>query len=602
MRKTKQLREQISNIGNPTSMTHTRPFITVLLFLFVSTFASTSAQAQQDTWVQIEALPTLNEAQSRARAYANAFDNIAGFRVASGWYAVAIGPFSAQDAATEIARLRRENLIPSDSYLADSRGFSQQFWPLGGTSLSNQPAEQEETLLTQEEPIGTLLTLPDETPREARASENALSRAEKMAIQEALQWEGFYNSAIDGAFGRGTRASMGEFQSAMNYEVTGVLTTAQRRALLEKFNAVFTSAGMAPYTDSKAGISIDLPLGLVEFDRYDAPFAHFRSKTDKNVSVSLISQKGDQATLFGLYEIMQTLEIVPLQGDRNRGEDSFTLEGSNADISSYTYAKLDAGTIKGFTLVWPAGDRGSMKRISSAIQGSLVALNGDALNDMAGDGDREQRIDLMAGLDIRQPSLSRSGFYLDQNGTVLTTSEMAQTCARLTLDGETEATLLMSDPALGIAILRPSDTLTPLGFARLAATAPRLQSEIAVAGYSFEGALDAPTVTFGKLADVRGLAGEESLQRLDLSALLGDAGGPVVNGNGAVIGMLRAPAQGARSLPENVSFAASSAAISDVLAANGITGQTADEQTPLDAIDLTQAASDMTVLVSCWND
>lgn len=583
-------------------MTHTRPFITVLLFLFVSTFASAPAQAQENTWVQIEALPTLSEAQTRARAYANAFDNIAGFRVSSGWYAVAIGPFTAQDAATEIARLRRENLIPSDSYLADSRGFSQQFWPLGGTSLTDPPVTLEGTSLTQEAPIGTLLTLPDETPREARASENALSRDEKMALQEALQWEGFYNSAIDGAFGRGTRASMGEYQAAMNYEVTGVLTTAQRRTLLERFNAVFTSAGMAPYEDSKAGISIDLPLALVEFDRYDAPFVHFRPKTDKNVSVSLISQKGDQATLFGLYEIMQTLEIVPLQGARSRNEDSFTLEGNNAQISSYTYAKLEAGTIKGFTLVWPAGDRGSLKRITAAIQDSFVALNGDALNDMAGDSDSAQSIDLMAGLDIRQPSLSRSGFFLDENGTVLTTSEMAQTCTRLTLDGETEASLLHSDPALGIAILRPSDKLTPLAYARLAANAPRLQSEIAVAGYSFEGALDAPTVTFGKLADVRGLAGEENLQRLDLAALAGDAGGPVVNGNGAVIGMLRAQVKGARSLPENVSFAASSKAISDVLVANGLAAQAADTQVPLDAIDLTQAASDMTVLVSCWND
>ena len=37
------------------------------------------------------------------------------------------------------------------------------------------------------------------------------------------------------------------------------------------------------------------------------------------VRVLLISQSGDQGTLFGLYDIMQTLEIVPMEGPRDRG-------------------------------------------------------------------------------------------------------------------------------------------------------------------------------------------------------------------------------------------------------------------------------------------
>jgi hypothetical protein len=61
-----------------------------------------------------------------------------------------------------------------------------------------------------------------------------------------------------------------------------------------------------------------MPTGMVEFARYEAPFAHYDSKDGSGVRVLLISQSGDQRTLFGLYDIMQTLEIVPLEGQRER--------------------------------------------------------------------------------------------------------------------------------------------------------------------------------------------------------------------------------------------------------------------------------------------
>ena len=93
------------------------------------------------------------------------------------------------------------------------------------------------------------------------------------------------------------------------------------------------------------------------------------------------------------------------------------------------------------------------------------------------------------------------------------------------------------DEALGIALLKPAENLSPLTYANFRNTAPRLKSEVAVAGYSYDGALGAATMTFGQLADVRGLNGEENLRRLALSAQAGDAGGPVFDMSGRVLGM-----------------------------------------------------------------
>ena len=83
---------------------------------------------------------------------------------------------------------------------------------------------------------------------------------------------------------------------------------------------------------------------------------HRPDLSDLPANVLLISQEGDQTRLYGLFEILQTLEIIPPNGPRDRSENSFEIEGMNGRIHSYAYATLVDGQIKGFALIWPAGD------------------------------------------------------------------------------------------------------------------------------------------------------------------------------------------------------------------------------------------------------
>ena len=152
------------------------------------------------SWVQVEAHPTLREAQARAQAYSGALPDVAGFRLRSGWFALALGPYTETQAQARLRDLRGGGIIPSDSYISDSRPYRQQFWPVGGAQT--QPVTTA--------PAAAPLPVPasDETPRQARRSEGLLSRDEREDLQIALQWFGFYDAAIDGSFGRGTRRSM----------------------------------------------------------------------------------------------------------------------------------------------------------------------------------------------------------------------------------------------------------------------------------------------------------------------------------------------------------------------------------------------------------
>ena len=577
--------------------------------LFSIAFANT-AQAQQRTvaaWVQIEAQPSLSQARDSIRDYATRLQDVNGFSLGAGWYAIALGPYAPQDAERVLQVYRAEGIIPRDSYIVASSDFQQQFWPIGANALSGPalvpaaPAPDRSLDATPE--TAALPDLPDpepidETPAQARASERDLSRDARAALQEALKWAGFYGGAIDAAFGRGTRGAMARWQEAQGDQPTGILTTRQRAELLSAYNAVLADLGLETVQDAEAGIEIKLPTAVVDFDKYEPPFVHYTQSGDIDARVFLISQRGDSTTLAGLYDIMQTLEIVPETGPRTLTDSAFTLIGESALMISHTQAWLQDGEIKGFTLIWPAGDEERRTRLLGEMQESFARLEG--VLDAAAGSTEAQSIDLVSGLEIRKPRMTRSGFYVDRSGSVITTSDAVQGCGRITIDQDHEASITSQNASLGLAILRPRETLAPLAVAALQNTVPRLQSDVAVAGYSYGGRLGAPTVTFGQLADLRGLNGEKQLNRLALTALEGDVGGPVFDAAGTVMGMLLPATQQGRTLPDDVGFALTADALRRELQNAGITPVPPADTSVLAPEALANKAKGITVLVSCW--
>ncbi|PZR01044.1 MAG: peptidoglycan-binding protein [Cereibacter sphaeroides] len=567
-----------------------------LVLVLVTAFGA-AGQAQDNTWVQIEAQPTLAEAKERAEAYASAFPDVAGFALRSGWFGIVLGPYASEEAQTKLTDLKRERLIPSDSFIAYGRDFRDRFWP------DETQAPTPELQITEPVPEATATSpLQDETPEQARATEAALDKEERQELQTALQWFGFYASSIDGAIGPGTRTAMAAWQEANAAEPTGVLTTRQRDTLVGAHKAAVAELGLQKVSETEAGIEIDLPMAMIAFDRYEPPFARFSEKDGSGVSVLLISQPGDEPALRGLYDFMQTLQIVPLEGERSRTERSFEIQGRNGEIESFTHVELAGGLIKGYTLVWPVGNGGKMERVLAAMESSFRPLGDRALDPGLAPMDDAQREGMLSGLEVRKPILSRSGFFIDATGTVLTTPDVLQSCARVTIDGDQEMKVRLSDTSSGLAVLTPDRPLSPPAVASFQRAAEPAGAEVAVAGYPFEGELTSPTLTFGLVEALQGLDGEPGLKRLSLPAKTGDAGGPVVDGTGAVVGMLLPRTKdGTRILPPDVTFAATAEAIEARLLTEGITLNLATQQGALPPEDLTRRATGMTVLVSCWD-
>ena len=584
-----------------------------ILALTLSIWSQGVVAQQAGTWIQLEAQPSRTAADTRVRVYASRAENIAGFALGRTWFAVVSGPYPDRATATEALRaLRQQGLAPSDSFLTNGERFGDQFWPVAGAVPADPAPAADDTAAAAPEadaatpapeaaPAPTATpAVPEESLQDARVSEQALSQDEKELLQTALAWAGFYDAKVDGAFGRGTRSAMEAWQLAQGFAPTGVLTTAQRAQLVGSYNAVLDGMNLQLVRDSAAGVEVMIPTGVVSFTSYEPPFARFGAKGDLPAQVLLISQEGDQNRIFGLYEILQTLAIFPPEGERTRGDESFEINGENAKVQSYVTARLEGDTIKGFALVWPAGDTARFTRIRDEMKASFATIDG-VLDPAIAQPDEDQAIDLVAGLQIRKPKVTRTGFYIDTTGRVLTDATAVAACDQISIDGSHPAKVTLTDDALGIAVLTPEEALSPQSVAAFQTQVPRIQTDIAVAGYPYGGVLVTPTLTFGTLADIRGLDGEETIKRLALTARDGDAGGPVFDNGGAVLGMLlpRTPRNG-QMLPPDVSFLVDADQIVTALDAAGIAVETTDTLAFMPPETLTLRAAESTVLVSCW--
>ncbi|NEY90672.1 peptidoglycan-binding protein [Tabrizicola oligotrophica] len=564
------------------------------LTLTTALVSATLAAAQEQAWVQIESYPSEETARSRAAAYAGEFPNVQVFS-GGAWHAIVLGPYAPEEAAGALTELRRAGRVPGDAFVTDGAKFE-------APDLMAAPVAPEAT--AEPEVVVAPTEVADETVPEARASEAALSRDDRMALQQALQWYGFYDSAIDGAFGSGTRNSMAAWQEASGFEPTGILTSHQRATLVANHAADLAEFGFETVTEPEAGIEITLPLALVAFDHYEPPFVHFGEKDGSGLRVMLISEPGGVEALAGLYDVLQTLEAVPETGPRERKEKSFRIEGVSDKVQSLAFAETRDGMVKGYLAVWTPADAAQMERILPVLQASFRAVGDKALDPGLVPMDEATRAGMLSGLELRQPRSVASGFFVDDMGHVATSLANVAGCARVTLGLETEAEVAATDDAAGLALLAARSPMAPQAVAHLASASPVAGVEVAVAGYSYGERLPAPVLTFGSLEAAEGLTGEPGFLRIVAPLMAGDMGGPVLDGAGKVLGIaVPVPEGSARLLPQGMALAADGGRLATLLQGAGIVAATPVAETAALSPDaLNAAALGMTVQVACWEN
>ena len=167
----------------------------------------------RQVWIQLETRLNLEASLDSIEIYARDLDNVNGFEINGGWFGVAIGPYDPEQADAALQKFRAEGVIPRTSFTTTCASFGARFYP---PAVAAQPAADTDraantapqTAPPTEEPAAEQPISPAEQLKQAKASESAMTEAEKKYLQRALAWAGFYESAIDGLYGSGTRAAM----------------------------------------------------------------------------------------------------------------------------------------------------------------------------------------------------------------------------------------------------------------------------------------------------------------------------------------------------------------------------------------------------------
>ena len=566
--------------------------------------------AQDMRWIQIEAQPSLLEAETRARIYAQEFPDTQAHSIGSGWYAITLGPLPEDQADLRMSQLRARAAIPRGSFLATGANYRQRIYPIGPTPTAVTPAQTAKADVVQEEAAQVSvsetvesaapepsITVPDETLSEARASEGLLSSEEKMDLQRYLQWAGYYNSTIDASIGRGTRRAMAAWQTDNGYEDTGVLTTAQRQRLRAQYFAIFDGLGLETHRDLEAGISIDLPKEVVAFDAYAAPLAHFKSQeTSSPAHVFLISAAGNRGDLAAIYGVLPTLSIVPMNIEKSLNKDRFVITGAGTTTRTFITASHASGEIKGFGLIWPNQNEEQFDRLVVHMRKSFDTFSGTldpSLSVAINDPETE------FGVAIRKPAFVKSAVFVSDQGHAMTDTSNLENCSALTIGGTYDAEIIARSET-GAGLLSPKSEFNPISYAKLG-NAVRKGDKTFLSSYPYGGRLGLASVTQATVAETSDLSGNTEKFRLDFLAEPGDFGGAILDQSGNLTGILVSQDDTGRVLPKNVNFAAASDALASMMQSAGLRLSSGKTQR-LDDMALIASAQNILTPIECWID
>ena len=552
----------------------TKKLIIFVMVAAIVSFNSDRLLAQEENyWIQIGSFRTMNEADALVRQISNRVSNLRIFLSNRGRYLVVSGRYPKRQAARIRDRIESEDLFGNTTNITVGRHFRSQVSPPSQDGVIDSENSERFRLDTED----------------------------AIKAQNALKWFGDYDGKIDGIIGSGSIRAIQSYQERIGENPTGRLTRSGYHDLINAFETEIDLVGLEPITRRAAGINIEIPTNMLEFDRIEEPFVYFGPTRGHQIQMFLVSMVGNYLVLEGLFQSLNQLDFIPPGGARDLSTDRFVIQSEGNATTAYADVRLFEGRIKGFLLISHPRQNQLMARITKAMSESLQESSERTLITPTEDSSSAPAASPLVELDIPRPKFRLSGFFLDPYGTVATSSLIADGCMRVFLAPSFEMRIGAVDRASGIALIVPVNQQSPLAYAKLRTT-PLFKGEpMMLSGYSFAGELGSPSqtnVTWN---------GNDPRQpnRTDSGMVVGaiypgDIGGPVLDHTGAVAGILIKDLQDAKRLPDGIHPVTLPDAVSRLAATMGIVTHHSFADENLDFASQTRNANDLTVLVECF--
>lgn len=450
-----------------------------------------------------------------------------------------------------------------------------------------------------------------------------LTQSEIVRVQIALTILSYYNGLIDGVWGKNTAEAVESFRA----EHLGVADPVLTFGALSYIANNFISENKLEYYKSPLHTRTRFVAGadwriehkheeytvlekkgimhvMSYYDRMkdDALLGHEEafSYTEDKSDVYVVRRKDRMVTSFN-YEDSDKDEVYRVyfyaRSDQvSRGWESTVIFGSSENKALF---EVVAGSITQSTVsLYSSEDRALPN--TQAIFVERFFRGEDNEHSKGGSQEKASPID---GAPKEKVSASGSGFFINDDGMVLTNYHVIEDCTAFKVNGF-DASLRYSSEALDLAILMPFGISAPqpLLFAK---DATKLNQDVTIAGFPYFGLLGGLAISRGAISGERGLKGDARRIQISASVQPGNSGGPVVDVFGNVVGVVVSKlnaltiAKEYGDIPQNINFAISGEVVKAFLRNISVDFSESAESYELTPTELADKLKMSTALIQC---
>jgi len=586
--------------------------IRILLTIYL--FIGSAVTASEIRWIQVETLPSIVRAKEATSRFSTILsENVNIFSLDDGWYAVSLGPYDPTKAFEILNTKLDAQLISPDSFVTDGKNYGEKVWTAGSFDMAdleklsnngNAEYDQNYTFDLNKDSLdpsqgNNLLfsSLEELEPLEkAQFFESKLSDFYKKAVQSALFADGVYDSEIDGQYGPGTRKAINEWQIKNAYEATGFLTMSQQSELIKNYLKPLLENGLKVEKNILAGIKIPMLNIFKKPVKINPPIITYEAEPASKIKVFLISQHGDEYDLKILFNAMKDLEIIPSDGKKVLFRNSFELSGKNNQLESFFTAVSSNNKVKGFGLQWPVEEDYIAKRLLVKMRLEFESIPG-ALRERR-DANEDRNLNKYLGFELRRPTYSRSGLFIDEEAKIITQSSGLLNCPNITVNGIHKYKIVAENRGLDLALLAPQQVLKPLSFIEYTTTVPKIGEQVVLSSFPYQGKLNRSTLTEGTIRELEDLRGDTRKFRISIPVNPGDSGGGLFDLSGNFIGLHLAEPS---TINLDAQIVLKAREITKFLGEVGLSElKRSYRAEPLDLRQIDSMANRVTALISCW--
>jgi S1-C subfamily serine protease len=280
------------------------------------------------------------------------------------------------------------------------------------------------------------------------------------------------------------------------------------------------------------------------------------------------------------WNIVNDPGIVDLYFYRSNGSvyDSFRARAQRFDEHSIVIPEID---FEAFAAPFYYASSISVDMPSGLATASISLIgSGEALSVWADCVDAAPPDRAPAGQPDGPAIQSGTGFVITADGTILTNAHVVEGCKTVTVGTWGNSGDIRRDEAADLAIILPgpdwphTGTIVPIPFAQ---TPPRLGDSVLVFGFPLSQILaESLNVTQGIVSSLMGPGNDSRYLQTSASVNLGNSGGPLLNDQGRVVGVVtarlddRAILEATGTVPAGVAFALRREVVLAFLTAQGI--------------------------------